>query len=168
MTHTRRSLMALIAAGALLAGHAWALDAPKGKVILTVSGKVGESNGGGKAAFDLAMLEQLPQQTFSTNTPWDSKPTVFKGPLLRDVLKAAKASGTTLIAAALNDYKVTIPADDAQAHDVILAHKMNGENIPVRTKGPLFVVYPYDSKPELKDAKFIDRSIWQLKSIEVQ
>lgn len=147
---------------------AWALDVPKGKVVLTVTGKVGTPNKGATAVFDMAMLQQLPQRTFSTQTPWDPKPVTFTGPLLRDVLAAAKATGTTLEATALNDYKVTLPMDDAAQFDVVLAHKMNGETIPVRTKGPLFIVYPFDSLPELKAVKYYERSIWQLKTLSVQ
>ncbi len=146
----------------------WALDTPKDKVVLTVSGKVGAPNQGATAVFDMAMLQKLPQRTFSTQTPWDPKPTTFTGPLLRDVLAAAKATGTTLEAAALNDYKVILPVDDTTQFDVVLAHTMNGETIPVRTKGPLFIIYPFDSKPELKAVKYYERSIWQLKTLSVQ
>jgi hypothetical protein len=147
---------------------AHALEPVKGKVILTISGKVGEKNTPDGAAFDMAMLEKLPVQKFSAQTPWDKKPIAFEGPLLRDVLAAAKASGTTLKAAALNDYQTTIPADDANKFDMILAYKMNGELIPVRTKGPLFIVYPFDSKAELRSATYYERSAWQLKSLKVE
>ncbi|QDL56705.1 hypothetical protein EXZ61_06630 [Rhodoferax aquaticus] len=145
-----------------------ALPPAKGKVILTISGKVGEKNAGANAEFDLDMLEKLPQRTYTTQTPWDKQPIKFTGPLLRDVLAAAKASGTTLKAAALNDFKTDIPVQDATKYDMLLAHKMNGEPIPVRTKGPLFIVYPYDTKQELQNNTYYERSAWQLKSIDVQ
>lgn len=144
------------------------LEAPKGRVILTITGKVSAKNAAEGAVFDLAMIEKLPQQTFSAQTPWDKKPIQFQGPLLRDVLAAAKANGTTLKASALNDYQTTIPADDATKFDVILAYKMNGDLIPVRTKGPLFIVYPFDSKAELRSATYYERSAWQLKSLIVE
>jgi hypothetical protein len=147
---------------------AWALDAPKDKVVLTITGKVGAPNKGPAAVFDMPMLQKLPQRTFTTQTPWEPKPTTFTGPLLRDVLAAAQASGTTLEATALNDYKITFPMSDAKDFDVVISVKMNGEDIPVRTKGPLFIVYPFDSKPELKAAKYYERSIWQLKSLTAQ
>lgn len=146
----------------------WALDAPKGKVILTISGKVAEKNTATAAVFDLAMLEKLPQQTFTTNTPWDKTPTKFTGPLLRDVLAAVKASGTTLKAMALNDYQTVIPLEDATRFNVIVAHQMNDKAIPVSTKGPLFIVYPYDTLEELRSSKYYDRSAWQLKSLTVE
>jgi hypothetical protein len=147
---------------------AWALPPVTGKVILTLSGKIEEKNSGSNAVFDLPMLEKLPQQTFTTKTPWDKQPTKFTGPLLRDVLAAAKAKGTTIKALALNDYKTAIPFEDAEKYDMILALKINGELIPVRTKGPLFIVYPFDSKPELQSVRYFERSAWQLKSLDIE
>ena len=159
------SLAALILGSAM---PAVALSPATGKVILTLTGKIGEKNAGDKAVFDLAMLEKLPQQTFTTKTPWDRQPVKFNGPLLRDVLAAAKASGTTLQASALNDYKTLIPLADATRFDMVLAHKMNDQAIPVRTKGPLFIIYPFDTKPELQSSVYYERSAWQLNSIGVE
>jgi hypothetical protein len=145
-----------------------ALQPATGKIILTISGKVAEKNSPSAAVFDLAMLQQLPQQTFTTMTPWDKQPIKFTGPLLREVLAAAKASGVTIKAAALNDYQTSIPFSDAEKFDVIIAHQMNGQPIPVKTKGPLFIVYPFDSKAELRAAAYYERSAWQLKSMTIE
>lgn len=146
---------------------AWALEAPKGKVVLTVSGKLDAPNRGKQAVFDMAMLEALPQKTFTTMTPWEKSPVKFSGPLLRDVLAAVKARGTTLKAVALNDYKITIPLEDTTQFDMVLAHRMNDRPIPVRTKGPLFVVYPFDNHAALQNPVYYERSIWQLGGLEI-
>jgi hypothetical protein len=169
VTSASRWAAGLLAAFALSAvGAALALEPAKGKVILTISGKVADKNTKDSANFDLAMIKALPQKTFSTLTPWDKSPIKFTGPLLRDVLAAAKASGTTLKAVALNDYQTSIPLDDAQKFDVIVAHQMNDQDIPVKTKGPLFIVYPFDTKAELRSATYYERSAWQLKAITVE
>ena len=99
-----------------------ALEAVTGKAILTIAGKVGDKNTTSGADFDLPMLEKLPQKSFTTNTPWDKNPIKFTGPLLRDVLAAAKASGSQIKAVAINDYATTIPMSDTQQFDVILAN----------------------------------------------
>ena len=44
---------------------------------------------------------------------------------------------------------------------------LDGTPMPVRDKGPLFAVYPFDAQPELRNAVYYSRSAWQLKSIEV-
>lgn len=141
---------------------------PKGPVILKIMGAVGAKNTPDAAAFDAAILDALPQTTYTATTPWFKEPAQFSGPLLRDVLKLAKAQGTILSAAALNDYKAMIPIDDVTRYDVILARKMNGKPIAVRDKGPIFVMYPFDTVPELKNMVFYSRSIWQLHTIKVQ
>jgi hypothetical protein len=166
--HPISRLFSTLLSTLVIALPALALPPPAGKVILTLTGKVAEKNTTTAATFDLAMLEKLPQQTFTTMTPWDKQPIKFTGPLLRDVLAAAKASGTTLKAEALNDYQTSIPLDDAQKFDVIVAHQMNGAAIPVKTKGPLFIIYPFDSKPELRSTVYFERSAWQLKSIKIE
>jgi len=163
---TRR--IALTVSALCIAFTAAALEAPAGKVILTISGKVGERNAADAAQFDLAMLKKLPQHSFTTMTPWGKSPIKFTGPLLRDVFAAAKASGSTIKAAALNDYQTSIPFSDAGKFDVILAHQMDDKDIPVRTKGPLFIVYPYDTSAELRSVQFYERSAWQLKSMTVE
>ena len=160
----------LVAAGLGLAGWAFpaaALEAPQGRVVLTVSGRVRNPNEGGAAQFDMAMLAALPQQSYTMRTPWYAQPRRFTGPLLRDVLRAAGASGTALRLIALNDYRVDMPFDDTQRHDVLLARLLDDQPMAVRDKGPLFVVYPFDARPELRSALYYSRSAWQLRTIEV-
>lgn len=170
MTASSAKLLRLLAVlwCCLAAGSAAALDKPGGDVVLTISGKVASPNAGQKAVFDMAMLEKLPQHSFTTQTPWHTGPTRFTGPLLRDVLAAAGANGNKLVAVALNDYKTDIPFSDAGRYDVILARLLNDKPMPVREKGPLFIVYPFDSKAELKAETFYNRSAWQLHQLQVQ
>lgn len=170
---SRRSLIFAIAAlGSGLGGAVGAQPAtlaqPKERVILTVGGQIGVRNQGAQAVFDLAMLDALPQHTFTTQTPWDDKPVTFRGPRLRDVLAAVRAQGRQLRATALNDYRIVIPMEDAQRFDVVVATRKNGELMPVRDKGPLFIVYPFDSDPALNHKRYYERSIWQLKAIDVE
>jgi hypothetical protein len=167
---TRRlALRQCLAAAALLAtGAARALDAPKGKVVLSVVGQVGTTNVEGRADFDMAMLEALPQHSFTTSTPWFKEPRRFSGPLLRDVLAASGAKGTGLRAVALNDYKVEIPVDDALRHKVLMATRLDGQPMPVREKGPLFIIYPYDESADLRSERYYSRSAWQLRTLEIR
>lgn len=170
MPHFRRFLLAGTVAFAvvLAAPLAFALDAPTGKVVLTVTGSVGQPNAGAQADFDVAMLESLPQRSFTTMTPWFAEPRTFTGPLLRDVLAAAGAKGVLLRAAALNDYKTDIPAVDANRYGVIVALLLDGKPMLTRDKGPLFILYPFDSNADLRTALFYGRSAWQLRSLEVR
>ncbi len=126
------------------------------------------ANGPLVASLPIEFFKKLPQHSFVTKTPWYKKPVQFTGPLLRDVLAAAKVKGRVIHAVALDDYQVSIPFSDAAQFDVILAHTMDGEALTPKNKGPLFVVYPYDSKPELQAVRFYERSIWQLKALRLE
>jgi len=156
--------LGLLAAAALPAQD---LERPRERVVLTVTGQIGATNQGSAAVFDMAMLEALPQHRFATRTPWEQGVVRFSGPLLRDVLALVQVRGQRLHATALNDYRITIPIQDAHDFDLIIATRMNEQPMPVRTRGPLFVIYPFDSDPRLQNARFYERSIWQLRSIEV-
>ena len=60
-------------------------------------------------------------------------------------MKQVEATGRRVSVVALNDYASEIPVEDFSKYKVILALKRNGEYMPVRDKGPLFIVYPYDA-----------------------
>lgn len=137
-------------------------------MVLTVTGAVGQANSGANAVFDMAMLEKLPQKSFTTQTPWYPKPVTFTGPLLRDVLAAAGAKGSKIVAVALNDYKTDIPFEDATKFDPIVAHLLDNKPMSIREKGPLFIVYPFDTASELRTEMYYNRSAWQLSSLRVQ
>jgi hypothetical protein len=161
---TRRRFLSCLAA---LPFAAWALEPPSGPVVLTVTGRIKLPNVGSQAQFDMAMLERLPQHSFVTRTPWYATPRKFTGPLLRDVLAACGAQGSGLRATALNDYRVDLPFEDAQLYDVLLARLLDDKPMAVRDKGPLFIIYPFDSSAELRNTVYYSRSAWQLKSLEV-
>lgn len=157
-----------ISTGALVSTTAYALDKPSERVILTIEGNIAKTNAGQQAQFDMKMLEKLPQHTFSTKTPWYPDAVTFTGPLLRDVLAAVGAKGTNITAVALNDYKTEIPFDDANRHDVIIARRMNNRAMPVREKGPLFIVFPFDAKAELRTELYYNRAAWQLNALRIK
>ena len=171
MMMTRRTLVAGLCA-APLAGiargaQADALPPISGKVILTVSGKIGVTNGEGIARFDRAALESLDTARFTTTTPWYTGPVTFEGIRMSRLMEVLQASGTTVVATALNDYETSIPLDDFSQFNVIMALKRDGEYLPVKDKGPLFIVYPFDSASVLKTQKYYSRSAWQLSRLSI-
>lgn len=141
--------------------------AAKAPVLLTISGAL-KAGPGKTVQLDLAQLSALPQQQLHTQTPWYPAPRTFSGPLLQDVLNLVGVQGQTLEARAINDYKVSIPVSDAARFKPVLALQIDGKPIALRDKGPLFIVYPYDSDPQLRSSVYYSRSIWQLKALEVR
>src|SRR5262245_26626381 len=85
------------------------LGEPTDKPILTVSGKITQTNKDATAQFDREMLEALGVTSFSTNTPWYKEPVNFEGVLLAKLMDAVGASGDRIVAIALNDYSAEVP-----------------------------------------------------------
>jgi hypothetical protein len=165
-----RQTIAAFIVGIAACGDAAAevLPTPSGKPILVVSGNIAQTNAGGEVRFDRDMLEAMGTISFETATPWDKERVRFEGVPLGRLLDRLGASGSRLIAVALNDYSAELPVEDARRYDVILALRQNGEYMPVRNRGPLFIVYNFDSDPELKSQKFYSRSVWQVAKLEVR
>ena len=165
----RQAIAALIVGVLACSGAAAeSLPTPSGKPILSVSGNIAQTNVGAEARFDRDMLEALGTVSFETTTPWDKERVRFEGVPLDRLLDRLGASGSRLIAVALNDYSAELPIDDIRKHDVLLALKRNGEYMPVQNKGPIFIVYNFDSDPELKSQKFYSRSVWNIAKLEVR
>lgn len=154
----------------VISTQAWAgeLSKPAGKVLLTMSGNIQNTNEDGKAVFDIASLEKLGMVSFQTTSPWyDGRPT-FTGVPVQKLMDYVGAKGTVIKVTALNDYTTIIPLNDFKKYNVILALKINGEYMRIRDKGPLFIVYPYDSIPELNNQIYYSRSAWQVSKMTIE
>ena len=162
----------LCVAGAIAAaGRASAADPlprPQGRVVLTVAGKIANTNAEGEARFDFAMLESLGGRTLTTTTPWTDGRQSFTGVLMRDLMTRVGAFGTHVRAVALNDYSYVIDLSDFDKYPVLLAHTQNGERLRIRDKGPLWIVYPRDEFAELADKPVEPRMVWQLQRLVVE
>jgi hypothetical protein len=148
---------------------AHALDAPTGKVLLSVTGQITVHNSADAAVFDMPLLEKLPQFSFHTRTPWYPQPRKFTGVRLRDLLAVLGAPERANVSAeALNDYRALIPPEDWADHDVLVAYRLDDAPMLVRDKGPLVIIYPFDAQPKLRNAVRYGRAVWQLKALDVR
>lgn len=169
----RRFFLFLIAPLALAAANlacapvalADMLAKPSGDIILTISGQIGKENAPGQADFDLDMLRAMPVVKFSTSTPWTEGAAEFEGVLVGTVMEAVAAKGKSIKAAALNDYIADVDVKTALDAGAIIAYRVNGEYISVRDKGPLWIMFPFDEKPELRAESIYSQSVWQLRKM---
>lgn len=150
-----------------LTGLADTLAAPAGDVVLTVNGDIATTNQGDTAVFDMDMLMALPVTEFTTTTIWTEGEQTFEGVSLHHLLEVLGVSGGDLKATAINDYAVDIPVSDAVEGGPILAYRQNGAEMSVRDKGPLWVVYPYDTNADYRSEVVYARSIWQMDRLTV-
>lgn len=143
------------------------LPSPKGQVLLTVSGNIERSNNNGVAEFDREMLLALTQRTISTENPWNDGINTYSGPLGEAIMDAVGVEGAVITVTALNDYSADLPISDLSEFGVIFALSMNDNDLRVRDRGPLFVIYPFTDRPELNSERYHNRSVWQINRIVV-
>jgi hypothetical protein len=144
------------------------LAAPAGQVVLEVRGALSHTNSDQVARFDMDMLRALPSVSVRTTTSVTDGVHHFEGFLLRDFLRMLGAKGSTVIATAHNNYVVEIPFSDFERFDAIIAYQIDGEPLAANDKGPLWIVYPRDDRPELQDIRYDYRWVWQLEALEIR
>ncbi len=162
----RRQVLLTITATLIGARFAVAETAREAKeVILTVDGKTAH---GRTFHFTRDDLLKLGAKRISTHTPWHDGVVDFDGLPAADLMTLVGATGESAAIFALDDYQVDVPLADFAQYGAIFAYAMNGKPLIVEEKGPLFLVYPYDSKPQLATETYYARSIWQIARITIQ
>lgn len=150
------------------AARAQELAKPTGDVVLTIDGVIGKSNVDGRADFDIEMLRAMPAVKIKTTSPWTDGPAEFEGVSLEALFKTVGATGKSIKAAALNDYIADVDPATIISSGAILAYRMNGSDISVRDKGPLWIMFPFDDQPQLKAEPIYSQSVWQLRKLTFQ
>lgn len=159
----------------VLASGAEACDIaePEGDVILAVDGMINGCNAGREVRLDRQMLdrqliERLPNRQITTENPWGRGGSSDESVGLADVLRFARADDATTVVSAPSDYRTDNPVVDLDAYRVVLADKRDGADLPVRDRGPLFVVFPFSDHPELRTDVRYAQSVWQVNRITVK
>ncbi|MCR4425216.1 MAG: hypothetical protein NUW23_03355 [Firmicutes bacterium] len=132
---------------------------PTGKVVLTVTGAISEKNSDKGLEMDMAMLEKIGLQLCEVRDPWlGSKK--YTGVLVSAILETAGASEDydEVIVIAKDGKKVTLTADDINKYPIILATQDGGKAIGTGVGGPIKLVFPYGTHPEVE--KVHDKNDW--------
>lgn len=158
----RRRFLQLAGSSALIAASADQVRAEDTRLVVDARG-----DGSDLRAFTDADLMALPQVSFTTSTIWTNAEAQFSGPSLAAVLAAAGAGDGDLRMTAINDYKVDMPRDRVEPSAPIVATRINGAPFGIREKGPLWVVFPFDSDERYQTEEVYSFSIWQLTQIQI-
>lgn len=175
MFHWARFLLPVIIAGGAALATVSHADSASGStdgasndvmqnVLLTVEV---EGNSYATQRFTLSELRKLEAVSFETETIWTDGVQQFTGVSLHHLVSQFGASVGVLHARAVNDYEVQIPLSDAIEGGPMIAYERNGKEMSLRSKGPLWIVYPYDSNPTYRTEAIYSRSIWQLDNIRI-
>ncbi|WP_372622779.1 molybdopterin-dependent oxidoreductase [Falsiroseomonas sp.] len=143
-------------------------QAPGGREVLRVTGRLAEPYRAGGARFDLAALEALGRRELRTRTAWTGpQPQRFAGVPLARVMEAVGAEGPQLRGVALNDYAIRAPLAELLRDGAFLATRQDDEPLRIRDRGPVWMIFPWSQRPELDVATIRERAIWQLRRLEV-
>jgi hypothetical protein len=191
-TMTRTSLRTVLLLASIFltfpyVGAAAAEDGPRsreGGAILTITGKVANTNRGPldptadlffihhNLGIDRAMqfsrekLASLPQHEVHADVQKLGKST-YAGPLLRDVLKEAGVTATTLRIVALDGYGADFPVAEIDNKGWILALARNGKPLGLGDLGPVWLVRE-QSAGESSDVAEQEHWVWAAFYIEAQ
>jgi hypothetical protein len=131
------------------------------KVILKVSTPSGEKT------YTHAQIEAVGLKKMTTSTYWPEDYGEFDGVLLMDLLLDAGIEDAPEVKiTALDDYTAHIPQHDWRNWDVLLATRHEQKRMPIRSKGPLRIIYPKDRGGEVGESDMRLRWIWAIQSIE--
>lgn len=159
----RCAVLALAAALSVLCGT-MVPPAAADEPVLTVSGLSGAS--GPEVMLTLDQLRAMESRDLRTGTPWTYGPSIFTGVTGRRFVEALGADGSEVVADALNDYHVTIPFDVFASDTLLIAYARDGEPMPVRDKGPIWIVFPFDAQELYRSDSYKAYAIWSLDHLE--
>jgi hypothetical protein len=144
-----------------------AVPRPTGPVVLSLTGKIGQTNVDDRLDFDLATLEQLGLVEYEVDDPL-LKTMTPRGVLLKNVLDVAKIApdAKELFASAHNLYTTTIPLD-VMKWPIVIATMRNGKRIPAEERGPIEIVFP-NRHYNIDEVTYNKMWVWQLESFDVR
>ncbi len=164
----RAGVLGLVTAAlSTMPGFGQTLPQRTGPTILTITGLDPDAHPGGAVAFDLAMLKAMPQATIKTSSIWTEGPHSFSGVPMAALAEYLHVTDATVRLHAINDYSVDMPLSETEDDAPILAYEMDGAPMPVRDKGPIWIIYPYDAGAEYRSDTVYSRSVWQLDRIDI-
>lgn len=159
----RRTLLALLAAGAALLSTPAAQAAGAEPVVLTVTGNVAKPNRGPLDEFEdavfahlqvkfdkgftftLSDLKALPQKSVTARYDGWPRDVTATGPGIDEVLKAAGAEGKKILVQAADGYAPEFTGEDIAKGKMILAVEADGKPLALGGRGPLWLLGPKDS-----------------------
>ncbi len=143
------------------------LGTPTGEVLLSVEGKVDVRNSNSGARLDYALLAEIGFVTRTITTDW-TESAEYEGVSGRELVEFLGISGAYLQGIAHDDYEVLIPLSDLVQYDTLFAVAKDGERLSMKNKGPIWLLYANDNRPDISPEVLNSRMIWQLHTLVSQ
>lgn len=142
---------------------------PKEKVAFTVSGEIALSNASSKLQFDMDGFTALGLSQCNVKDPWMGNKK-YEGVLVRDILNYAGVSSLSheVAVVAKDGKKVQLKLDDVYRYPIILAVKDGDKAIGNGMGGPIKLVFPYDTHPDVQKIYGKDNWSWYVTELEIK
>lgn len=117
-------------------------------------------------------LVELGLTEFTTSTVWTQGVDVYSGVLLSDLLSELgadlNASDGSVTLEAMDGYSATISFDTMLRTRPLLAFLRNNRPMSVRSQGPFWLIFDYDSDARLRTETHYAKSVWQISRLIVE
>ena len=114
----------------------------------------------------MAEIQALGRSEIETTTPWTDGVQHFAGVTGASLIKAVHARAGDATAIAVNNYQVVIPFAVLDSESTLIAYERNGKPMTVRDKGPLWIVFPFDTDAKYVTETYKSYAIWSLIRVE--
>lgn len=115
--------------------------------------------------FSAEELLNIAPAALTTITPWDDEASTFEGIYLSELITTLDIDTDQLTAVALNNYRINLDLAGAIEAGAFIAAQRDGKAMPVRQKGPFWIIFPWSDGAELSDPQLASWAIWQLKTL---
>lgn len=155
----------LLLALALLPADMRPAQASEPNVILEVQVAEGRVVG-----LSLDDLRALPLTEFETSTVWTLGVDTYSGVLLRDLLQhlGHVPDHGPVTVRALDGYSAVIEPALITEQAPLVSFLRNGAPMPVRDRGPIWLIFPYDQDTNYRTESIYAKSVWQVRAIEIK
>ena len=133
-------------------------DAISSEVVLKVANTSGAANENVTFAFNLALLDALPQHEFSTTTIWTEDLNTFSGVLLKDLIELTGFQGESVTAWAINDYMAEFTVGSLAFNTALIATRQNGDTMPLGTRDHYGLSFRIQMAHSFKPKQFLHKA----------
>ena len=157
----RRSFIGSLACASLLSRVSLGTERTSGSY-LNVSGDTC-----GSRSMDVGSLEAIGMHSFGTSVTWGRHRHVFSGLPLGVLLSYVGASGKSVRVTGLDDSRAFITMEDITATAPLLATRIDGYPIPRNERGPILLVYQFESFDAPHRDLLASQCVWHVCDIMV-
>jgi len=111
-------------------------------------------------------LEQLSLTEYPVFNPYRKKTITYKGVLMKELVKKFGQPGVTkIMIGAIDGYQSEFIIQEWQKWNILFAFKADGELMGPDRNGPLKVIMPYDTSPDMDRVLYEPKWIWAINKI---